>query len=982
MKQLPTAKKIFDPYLFSSTARWIRRSGAERHSHNIFRGSFSLESLPASAAMLVMSAGYAEIYVNGNFAATVAERSYIFDKSYEVFDISSYLTTGKNIVAVVNIDTGEAVRAGFALEIVGDGCLLLSSNAAFRWVCTKDESVNTGADYYICGTEERISADQFRIDFTSPEFDDSKWSMCEIIGEELLHAPYEKFHQSLIHEQTSEIRYPKKISVLGRAARPSGYSMRLGPSEKGITCAFTTFTLDDEYSFSFVTHGGIRGISVDGVPVEFNRILKIQKGKHFLAIVFSWSPELFIKTEAAISFISPVNPAFPLAAYHIPVAPIRYPWNEYRGRTADDDKIDRILKTNSFDALENDVKNSLCDEDFTIPDSVLHDIISRDCFLPKDGWADEKIRETTAFIQTEMSAGLLCPDALLGEDGVSVVSAQSGMLYLILDFGTETVGQIEFILDAPKGTVLDVHAFEMVTDNGIKYMNAFQTIRYVCREGKQRFRSRRRRGFRYLSVFLYGNSREVSIDSIHVIETRYPTGTYGFICSDETLCRVYDMSVRTAQVCMLDLYVDCPGYEQNTWTGDARVTGLVNLLNFGAFEFDAQYLRLIAESVEPGVCRIYRTNNPRYQAGMYLPCACFPTYPEGCIPIWSFMWFLQVCDHFDCTGDISLVSDVFGAIKATFDRCEKMTNDRGLFDMQGAWNLIEWANNDLTFYGEVTANNVMLSYCLKKASQLAEILKEPLLAEHYRALSEQYREAVNRYCWDETKQAYVDTVRDEYAYQKYCAYMDTRGMEKMTYECFVSQTRISVQSNAMALLYDCVPKDRISVTSKLLIDNVENGQYISGTPANRTYGIPSSEEAPDGYVHIGSPFFLFFALKALYKFGYDALAFHSQKRDWGNLLALGLNTCVETFIRGKDWTRSVAHAWSASPAVFLVSEVLGVKPAKPGYEEFTVTPKTYGLDFAKGAVPTPYGPIEVEWKKLSNGKIEISCKAPPECRRI
>ena len=32
-----------------------------------------------------------------------------------------------------------------------------------------------------------------------------------------------------------------------------------------------------------------------------------------------------------------------------------------------------------------------------------------------------------------------------------------------------------------------------------------------------------------------------------------------------------------------------------------------------------------------------------------------------------------------------------------------MTNDRGLFDMQGAWNLIEWANNDLSFYGEVTA---------------------------------------------------------------------------------------------------------------------------------------------------------------------------------------------------------------------------------------------------------------------------------------
>ena len=984
MHSMNPAKKIWEAYSFSSTARWIRRKGAEARSHNLFRGTFSLDSLPEHAVLLVVSAGYSEVFINGYFVASVSERSYIFDKAYEVFDVTAFLVAGKNVVAVASIDTGEPVRAGFALEIGGEnGAVLLSSNpAVFSWRCTLDESVNIGADYYICNTEERISADKILLGFAEPGFDDSSWASCETIGEELLHPPYERFHQSKIHEQSSEVRYPIKMPVLARAAEPFGHRLRLEPLGVGVTCAMTTFTIDSVNPFSFVTHGSIRGISIDGEVFDTTREILLSKGYHFMVIAFSGSLELVIKTQISISLVSPAHSDFPFAGCLIPTAPVRYPWNVCRERTAADSQIETILLTKSFELLSEEIRTGLSDMSVASPDSVMFDIVSRDFLLPKDGWVDEKVKENQRFIPADLETGLHFAEALFSEAGESVVSTQKGILYFVLDFGAETVGQIEFSLYAPEGTVLDIHAFEMISDGGLQYMGPFQTMRYVCREGKQCFRSRRRRGFRYLSVHIYGNEREVTLDWIRVLETRYPVHPGNFTCSDETLCKVYDMSVRTAEVCMLDLYVDCPGYEQNPWTGDARVTGLVNLLNFGAFEFDAQYLRLIAESIEPGVCRVYRANNPRYQSGMYLTCGCFPTYPEGCIPVWSFMWILHVCDHFNCTGNLKLLSDVFPAIKATFERCEKMTNDRGLFDMQGAWNLIEWANNDLSFYGEVTANNVMLSYCLTKAASLARILGEESLASHYEKLSCQYREAVNRYCWNERQGAYVDTVRDEYAYQRYVAYMNERDMEKLPYELFALQTRVSVQSNTMALLYDCVPEHRKVRAARFLIDNIEKGNYVAGTPANRTPGTPSEAEAPDGYVHIGSPFFLFFALSALYKLGEDSLALEAQRRDWGNFLSLGLTTCVENFISGKNWTRSVAHAWSASPAIFFISEVLGVKPVKPGYREFTVLPKTDGLTFAKGSVPTPYGRIEVEWKKDPSGHVTVFCKAPDECKKI
>ena len=101
------------------------------------------------------------------------------------------------------------------------------------------------------------------------------------------------------------------------------------------------------------------------------------------------------------------------------------------------------------------------------------------------------------------------------------------------------------------------------------------------------------------------------------------------------------------------------------------------------------------------------------------------------------------------------------------------------------------------------------------------------------------------------------------------------------------------------------------------------------------------------------------------------------------MLDSGISTCTESFNSPKEWKkRSVAHGWSSSPALFLISDVLGIKPLKPGFTEFTVTPVTEKLEFAKGSVPTPYGEINVEWRKDSDGNVSISCNAPKECKRV
>ncbi len=981
MKNPIYAKAVSEPYFFGKESRWIRAAGAEKYSEQMFRKTFCLEALPKKAVLLAMAANHAEIYVNGDPAVALTVRSYIFDQVYETADILPYLRKGKNVITVVNIDTGEAVRAGFALEIQADEKTICVTDDT--WVYQEEKALAGPVNYYISGGgEEIINAEKLTKDFAEVDFDDSDWKSAEVIGNELLHAPYTSFHQSKIKVQTADVHIPKSISALMLAETSKGYPMQLGPSNQGVTCAMTQITVAEDTEMTVVVCKDLRSISVDGEIVPLDQPFRLSKGTHFCVISFAWTAEFFIQTEGTISFVSPLDDGAPFASYLVTTPPTRYPWNEPKVNIAVEEKVKSVLACPSFDSVSEKIKGALAPMQYTVPDSVLFDILTREHRIPSNGFAEFRVLNNERITRSEETVKLDGLNSVCSAEACVRISPQNEMVNFILDFGEEQVGKIAFEVDAPEGTVIEMHGFEMITDGGIKHMTKAATMRYICKEGLQSYIARRLRGFRYVSVYVYGHTSDVVLKDIHVIETRYPMAGADFACSDEMINRVYQMCIRTAEVCSLDLYVDCPGYEQNAWTGDARVTATVNLLNFGAFEYDKQYLKLIAQSIEDGLWLNYRTRNPRYINHLYLPCACFPTYPEGCIPVWSFMWLLQVYDHYKYTGDKEFLAELFGAVKETLARCEKMTNSRGLFDMQGAWNLIEWANNDLDFYGEVTGNNVMLSHCYRRAAEMAGILGELALSVYYNEKATAYRDAVNTYCWDDEKKAYVDTVRDPYAYERYCDYMDARKMPKASYEDYMKKGRIGVQSNTLALIYGCVPLERRQCALRWLEDNMESGIYVSGTPANRTTGIPSEEEAPDGYVHIGSPFFLYFALKTLYKFGREDLAILAQRRDWANLLESGLTTCIETFKSGKDWTRSVAHAWSASPAIFLMTEVLGIQPVKAGYTEFTVMPKPSGLDFAKGSVPTPYGRIYVEWKKKEDGSLEILCRAPKECKRI
>lgn len=137
-----------------------------------------------------------------------------------------------------------------------------------------------------------------------------------------------------------------------------------------------------------------------------------------------------------------------------------------------------------------------------------------------------------------------------------------------------------------------------------------------------------------------------------------------------------------------------------------------------------------------------------------------------------------------------------------------------------------------------------------------------------------------------------------------------------------------------------------------------------------------------------STFYGYYVLQARALAGDHAGCLDLLRAYWGEMIDLGATTFWEDF--QLEWTvnaagidslvppgkrdihadfgdycyrglrHSLCHGWAAGPTAWLSEHVLGIAPASPGFETVRIRPRLAGLEWARGAVPTPHGPIRVE----------------------
>ncbi|MGL4401938.1 MAG: family 78 glycoside hydrolase catalytic domain [Luteolibacter sp.] len=95
-------------------------------------------------------------------------------------------------------------------------------------------------------------------------------------------------------------------------------------------------------------------------------------------------------------------------------------------------------------------------------------------------------------------------------------------------------------------------------------------------------------------------------------------------------------------------------------------------------------------------------------------------------------------------------------------------------------------------------------------------------------------------------------------------------------------------------------------------------------------------------------------------------------RSWRHMVDSGTTITWEAWDQkyksNQDWN----HAWGAAPANLLPRFLLGAEPLTAGWKQARIRPQTGTLSFAKGRIPTPRGPIEVDWENETTFRMKLN----------
>ncbi|MDF2922181.1 MAG: alpha-L-rhamnosidase [Paenibacillaceae bacterium] len=313
-----------------------------------------------------------------------------------------------------------------------------------------------------------------------------------------------------------------------------------------------------------------------------------------------------------------------------------------------------------------------------------------------------------------------------------------------------------------------------------------------------------------------------------------------------------------------------------------------------------------------------------------LPCGLiqsrYPCCRTQVIPIFSLYWVMMLHDYYLYTGDETLLKECRSTVDGVLEWFQQRLNSEGLVGETPPeyWNFVDWADGwtsavpAAAAYGPLTLHSLLYIAALRQAAELMVWSGRPGLAEEYGTRAARVKAAVQHGCWSEERQMYRDGP---------------------TAELYSQHTQI------WAVMAGLLSKEAAGE----LMDRTQDSEDLA-------------------QVSYSMSFFRFRALSLAGKYARS----YPLWDDWYNMLDEGLTTWAESSV----FDRSDCHAWGAVPLYEFPSEILGVKPGAPGYGILLVAPRPGPLEWAKGTVTTPHGPVDVEWSIVKEQfQLTLTCPA-------
>lgn len=439
--------------------------------------------------------------------------------------------------------------------------------------------------------------------------------------------------------------------------------------------------------------------------------------------------------------------------------------------------------------------------------------------------------------------------------------------------------------------------------------------RLTLRDGVQFFESPGFASVGVINVLVTHVTTPVEILDVSADFTSQPVAYQGaFACSDDALNRLWQSCRWSTQICLQSWHLDSPQHQEPISDyGDYLIADRVSFLAFGNDPWLArQDLRKWAWVMQD---RGYHTFHTSY----------------------ALLWLQALIQYYDYTGDSATVKELSPFVFALMDRFAGYRGRNGLISEAPNYMFLDWvgiagftAHHPPAVIGQgyLTAFYVR---ALADAARVARVTGDHARARTYAQARRDVIAAYNRKLWDPTKGLY----RDGKPFQT-----SVRPSQWLPADKDVQTW--SAQNNALAVLYDIAPPARQQAVMEAA---------MAQTPWNVR------------------PYFMHFVLGALAHAG----LFERYGTEW--MRKWHINPDTQTSREMGD-EGDLSHGWVATPLIQMCEHVLGVRPLSPAYRTIAVRPALSDLQWAKGSVPTPHGPVRVSWRRTGSG-LTLVVTVPP-----
>ncbi|MBE7050983.1 MAG: hypothetical protein E7395_00230 [Ruminococcaceae bacterium] len=293
----------------------------------------------------------------------------------------------------------------------------------------------------------------------------------------------------------------------------------------------------------------------------------------------------------------------------------------------------------------------------------------------------------------------------------------------LFDLGKEEVGYLQFKIVSPKKQRINIAFGDHIADGGVRRFMEYRDFSYeiTLKEGVTEFSNYLRRiGARYLEIT---SDEELNVEYIGLLPCVYPLNKVKKDFGSELRNKIYDVCMRTLELCIHDHYEDCPSREQALYTMDSRNQMLAGYYAFNEFEMPRASLLLISKDN-------FRDDN------------LFPTVaPENgelCIPSFVLHYYRQLYEYAVYSKDLALIKEVMPRIKLALNTFLNNMKDGLVQTFKGKeyWNFYEWkkelkcadeTETAIKFYEEPTFEaplNCLLSMALEFMQKMCDMIGE------------------------------------------------------------------------------------------------------------------------------------------------------------------------------------------------------------------------------------------------------------------